>query len=92
MSKFDEKVALYKKFMDDIKDKNDKLILLYTNNPEGQHTYIESAKSRGYTVLVMDVMIDNHFMQHLEMKDGDITFKRVDADAFGFECINASND
>ena len=63
------------------KDKNDKLILLYTNNPEGQHTYIESAKSRGYTVLVMDVMIDNHFMQHLEMKDGDITFKRVDADA-----------
>ena len=26
-------------------------------------------------------MIDNHFMQHLEMKDGDITFKRVDADA-----------
>ena len=34
-----------------------------------------------YTVLVMDVMIDNHFMQHLEMKDGDITFKRVDADA-----------
>ena len=29
----------------------------------------------------MDVMIDNHFMQHLEMKDGDITFKRVDADA-----------
>ena len=63
------------------KDKNDKIILLYTNNPEGQHTYIESAKSRNYTVLVMDVMIDNHFMQHLEMKGGDITFKRVDADA-----------
>ena len=53
----------------------------YTPTIQGQHTYIESAKSRGYTVLVMDVMIDNHFMQHLEMKDGDITFKRVDADA-----------
>lgn len=61
-------------------DKNNKTILLYSNDVEIQDAYIQSAKGRSYDVLKMDVMIDNHFMQHLETKDSDIQFKRVDAD------------
>ncbi len=61
-------------------DKHDKIVLLYTNDPEGHHSLIESAKARGYKVLAFDNIIDNHFMQHLEYKLGNVTFVRVDSD------------
>jgi len=61
-------------------DKHNKIISLYTNNPLEHHSYIESAKNYGYDVLVFNTMIDNHFLQHLESKVGDITFVRVDSD------------
>lgn len=61
-------------------DKNKKEIFLYSNDVDVQDAYIESAKGRSYDVLKMDVMIDNHFMQHLESMESDIQFKRVDAD------------
>lgn len=61
-------------------DKNKKEIFLYSNDVEVQDAYIEACKTRSYDVLKMDVMIDNHFMQHLEQKESDIQFKRVDAD------------
>ena len=61
-------------------DKHDKIIMLYTNNPNEQHSYVQSAKNYGYDVLVFDQIIDNHFMQHLEYKLGDVTFVRVDSD------------
>lgn len=61
-------------------DKNNKIIFLYSNDLEVQDAYIQSAKAYQYDVLSMDVVIDNHFMQHLEMKENDIQFKRVDAD------------
>jgi len=61
-------------------DKHDKVICLYTNNVSEQHSYIESVKNYGYDVLLFDHMIDNHYMQHLEQKGGDVTFVRVDSD------------
>jgi len=61
-------------------DKHDKLIILYTNNPKEQHSYVKSATEYGYDVLVFDQIIDNHFMQQLEYKLGDVTFVRVDSD------------
>jgi len=61
-------------------DKNDKLVILYTNQKEQHYSYIESAKSKSYDVLEFDNIIDNHFMQHLEQKLGDVTFVRVDSD------------
>jgi molecular chaperone HtpG len=61
-------------------DKNNHIIHLYTNDVEVQDAYISNAKTKSYDVLKMDVLIDNHFMQHLEMKDSDCQFKRVDAD------------
>ena len=61
-------------------DKHDKVIMLYTHNADAHHSIIESAKARGYEVLVMDHPLDAHFMQHLEMKTGKVTFVRVDSD------------
>lgn len=62
------------------KDKSGKVVYLYTNNPIEQHTYVEAAKSRGYEVLVLDGPFDSHFVNHLESKLENVTFKRVDAD------------
>ncbi len=61
-------------------DKHDRTVILYANNAKEQHAYIESATAYGYDVLLMDNVIDNHFMQHLEHKKDKITFVRVDSD------------
>ncbi|NNC95912.1 MAG: molecular chaperone HtpG [Chitinophagales bacterium] len=61
-------------------DKNNKVVFLYSNQLEDQHTYIEAAKERSYEVIKLDNVIDNHFMQQVEMKFDDVVFKRVDAD------------
>lgn len=61
-------------------DKYDKIVMLYTNTPQEHDHLVEACRSRGYDVLVFDNVIDNHFMQHLEMKLGDVTFVRVDSD------------
>ncbi len=68
------------KIKDTQTDKNNKIVALYTNDAEAHYTYISKATERGYDVLLFDSMIDNHFIQHLEYKGGDITFKRIDAD------------
>ena len=74
---FDE----YKEFIGATqKDKDDKLVHLYTSNPNEQHSYIEAAKTKGYDVLIMDNITDNHFVNHLEQKLENTTFARVDAD------------
>lgn len=61
-------------------DKDNKVVHLYTNNPEEQHSYIATAKERGYDVLVFDSMIDPHYINHLESKLENASFVRVDAD------------
>ena len=61
-------------------DKHNKIIVLYSNSPAEHDSYITAAKNRGYDVLEFDNIIDNHYMQHLESKLGDLTFVRVDSD------------
>ncbi len=61
-------------------DKHERTVVIYTTNEKEQHSYIESAKSYGYDVAMMNNVIDNHFMQHLEQKKDKITFVRVDSD------------
>ena len=61
-------------------DKNGTAVYLYTVDAERQHSYVQAANKRNFDVLVMDTPIDNHFMQHLEMKLEKVSFKRVDAD------------
>ncbi len=61
-------------------DKHDKIVILYSNNPTEHDSFIQSAKARSYDVLEFDTVIDNHFIQHLEQKLGNVTFVRVDSD------------
>ncbi len=61
-------------------DKNNKLVLLYANNKEAQHSYIEIAKEKGYEVLLLDSPIISHLIQKLEGDNSEISFVRVDSD------------
>ncbi|HRH57945.1 MAG TPA: molecular chaperone HtpG [Chitinophagales bacterium] len=61
-------------------DKDGNLVVLYTSDEEEQHSYIIQAKERGYEIVKLDTMIDNHFIQQVEMKNDKTQFKRVDAD------------
>ena len=61
-------------------DKDKRIVALYTTAPAEHHTYIAAAQQRGYDILECDPLIDNHFIQHLESKMSDFSFKRVDAE------------
>ena len=61
-------------------DKEDKLIQLYAANVEEQHAYIQAAKDKGYTVLLLDSPIVGHLLQKLEQEDDKLSFVRVDSD------------
>ena len=63
------------------KDKDNKLVYLYSNDKEKQHAFIEAARNRSYDVLLMDGVLDNHFINALEQKLSDTSFKRVDSDS-----------
>lgn len=69
-----------KKIKDNQTDKDGKITVLYSNVLNDHHSYIQAAKTKGYDVLEMDQVIDNHFIQHLEYKKGDFVFKRIDSD------------
>ncbi len=61
-------------------DKDGKLIQLYASNIDEQHAYIEAAKAKGYTVLLLDSPIIGHLIQKLETSEDNLSFARVDAD------------
>lgn len=62
------------------KDKEGQLIYLYTTNPQEQYSFIQPVKDRGYDVLLMDGILDAHFINTLEQKLEKTRFTRVDAD------------
>jgi molecular chaperone HtpG len=61
-------------------NKDGVVVYLYTNDPVKQDAFVQGANKREYDVLVMNSPIDNHFIQHLEMKLEKVSLKRVDAD------------
>lgn len=61
-------------------DKDGNLVILYATNADAQHSYIETAKERGYEVLLLDSPIVPHLIQKLESAKEKISFARVDAD------------
>lgn len=71
----------YKTYIETLqKDKNETLVYLYAADAEKQHIYIQSAQERGYDVLLMDSILDAHFINMLEQKLEKSKFARVDAD------------
>jgi molecular chaperone HtpG len=61
-------------------DKDGKLVVLYAGNKDAQHSYIETAKEKGYEVLLLDSPIISHLIQKIEGDNKDVTFVRVDSD------------
>jgi molecular chaperone HtpG len=57
-----------------------KTVVIYSNDVEGQHAQIVSAEARGYEVLRLDTVLDNHWVQHLEYRSElGLVFVRVDS-------------
>lgn len=61
-------------------DKDGNFVILYATNADEQHSYIQSAKDKGYEVLLLDSPIVPHLIQKLEQSKDKVTFARVDAD------------
>jgi len=80
----DGKAYTFEEFNEQVKplqtNKDKKVVYLYATNVNEQHAYIDAAKTRGYEVLLMETMLDPHYINHLEGKLKDVTFVRVDAD------------
>jgi molecular chaperone HtpG len=71
----------YEKLIEDTqKDKNKTLVYLYTTDKESQFSFIETARNKGYDVLLMDGYLDLHFINQLESKLKNSHFVRVDSD------------
>jgi molecular chaperone HtpG len=62
-------------------DSDSKVVVLYTNNAEEQHSYVRAANSRDYEVLKLEGPLDSHFTGYLEQNNENVQCKRVDADA-----------
>ena len=62
------------------KNKDGKLVILYTNNPVQQDAYIQQAAAKGYIVVKLETIIDNGFLNQMEMKWENVQFVRVDSD------------
>ena len=66
-------------------DKNKALVYLYATDKDDQYTNIENAKAKGYNVLMMDGILDPHFISAYEQKEGEkggdsrAMFARVDS-------------
>ena len=61
-------------------DKDQQVIFLYTSDPGKQDSFIQSALNKAYDVLVLDGMLDNHFINTLEQKLEKTHIRRVDSD------------
>jgi molecular chaperone HtpG len=61
-------------------DKEKQLVYLYASDAGKQHSFIESAKNKAYDVLLLDGILDNHFINTLEQKLEKTQIKRVDSD------------
>ena len=61
-------------------DKDGNLIILYASNVDEQYSYIQTAKDKGYEVLLLDSPIVPHLIQKLESAKEKVQFVRVDAD------------
>ena len=61
-------------------DKDGQLVYLYATNSDEQYTYIEAAREKGYSVLLMDCDLDTPLISRLEQKLEKCRFMRVDGD------------
>lgn len=75
LEEFKEKIAIVQT------DKNNKTVILYTNNQEQHYSFIKRANERGYKVLLLDGPLASHWIAKMEMELENVSFARVDADS-----------
>jgi molecular chaperone HtpG len=61
-------------------DKDKNVVYLYSSDVDKQHSFIQIANNRAYDVLVLNGVLDSHFINHLEQKLEKTQLKRVDSD------------
>ena len=62
------------------KDKDNRLVYLYATDKTAQHSYIQAAEGKGYSVLLLDGQLEPHMVGLFESKLEGISFVRVDSD------------
>jgi molecular chaperone HtpG len=61
-------------------DKDKQLVYVYTTDSAKQDSFIQAAKTKGYDVLLMEGVLDSHFISNLEQKLEKTQIKRVDSE------------
>jgi molecular chaperone HtpG len=62
------------------KNKDGKIVMLYTTDPVQQNIFIKAAQQKGFLVVKLETIVDAAFINNMEMKWSDVQFVRVDAD------------
>ena len=71
---------LIEKLKDNQTNKDGKVVILYTNDKEEQHSFVTSASDKDYMVVEMEGPLVSHLISKLESDNTSIGFARVDAD------------
>ncbi len=74
----DEYITL-KDYLEKNKDKHENKVF-YVSDEKQQSQYIKIFKEQDLDAVLMITMIDNHFMQFIEMNEKDVKFQRIDSD------------
>ena len=61
-------------------DKEKQLVYVYTTDAGKQDSFIQAAKTKGYDVLLMEGVLDSHFISNLEQKLEKTQIRRVDSE------------
>ena len=75
----EDKYTTLPEYLERAKDNHENKVY-YANDEGAQATYLKLFKSQGMEALILDSMIDSHFIQFLESKNTDLKFERVDSD------------
>jgi molecular chaperone HtpG len=80
----DDKYFTFTEYKEKVKptqtDKDENTVFLYASDKGKQHGFIEAAQNKAYDVLILDGVLDNHFVNTLEQKLEKVQLKRVDSD------------
>ncbi|HEY0740699.1 MAG TPA: molecular chaperone HtpG [Chryseosolibacter sp.] len=80
----DDKYFTFTEYKDKVKpnqtDKDSNTVFLYATDKGKQHGFIEAAKNKAYDVIILDGILDSHFVNTLEQKLEKTQLKRVDSD------------
>ncbi|MDX2479041.1 MAG: molecular chaperone HtpG [Desulfuromusa sp.] len=75
----EDKFTTLPEYLERAKEKHENKVY-YANDEGTQAIYLKLFKTQGMEALILDAMIDNHFIQFLESKNTDLKFERVDSD------------